>query len=180
MQAEAAGKLLQVPISGAAASGGPIVVVVAVELVALRTHFEMDPEHCTPHETATAENRCERKAITITSAETISNCGCFYSSHGCVRVCVHLSVYLFLCATFHGCHFDLLHSQFGNCFGPTRWTYLRFAGLCNLSILICTRSLAFFASECIQFNLTAAQQRKLKNTNILLVAKYRGTRSHYV
>jgi len=95
-------------------------------------------------------------------------------------VCVHLSVYLFLCATFHGCHFDLLHSQFGNCFGPTRWTYLRFAGLCNLSILICTRSLAFFASECIQFNLTAAQQRKLKNTNILLEAKYRGTRSHYV
>jgi len=88
MQAEAAGKLLQVPISGAAASGGPIVVVVAVELVALRTHFEMDPEHCTPHETATAENRCERKAITITSAETISNCGCFYSSHGCVGVCV--------------------------------------------------------------------------------------------
>jgi len=62
MQAEAAGELLQVTVSGAAATSGGTIVVVAVELVALGTHLEVDPKHCTPHETAAVENECENES----------------------------------------------------------------------------------------------------------------------
>lgn len=111
MYSETAGELLEVAVasSAAAASSGDAIVVVAGggdgggAVVALRTHFQMDPEHCTPHKL--------RKIRT--NGKSRINCVLLLHQHqhktlANTHTPTHNSV-LLLCATFHGCQAKMYH-----------------------------------------------------------------------